>query len=80
MSVSHLDVFFGKMSIHVFCAFFFLLCIFNWVICYCVWMLSFINSLYILATNPLADMSFNAELFQHFNKQPVQTGCQLRML
>lgn len=50
MSVGHLHVFFGKMSIHVFCLFLIGLFILG--------VLSFISSLYILDTNLLLDMSF----------------------
>ena len=56
MSVDYLGVFFGEMSVHVFCPFLVGLFVF--------WVLSFISYLYILDTNPLLDMSF-ANMFSH---------------
>ena len=56
VSVSHSYVFFGEMSVHVFCPFF------NQNIWFLL--LSFIRSLDILDTSPLLDMSF-AGIFSH---------------
>ena len=56
MSVGHLDVFFGEMSIHVFCPFL------HWIIC--VLGVEFEKFLIDLDTNPLSDMSF-ANIFFH---------------
>ena len=50
MSVGHLDVIFGEMSLHLFCPFLIGLCFFG--------VLSCISSLCILDTNLLLDMSF----------------------
>ena len=65
MSVGHLDIFFGEMSVHVFC-----LC-FNGLFVF--WVLSFISSLCILDTDPLLDMSF-ANIFSY------SVGCFLVLL
>jgi len=56
VSVGHLDVFSGKMSVHVFCPFLIGLYVF--------WVLSCISSLHILDTKPLSDKSF-ANIFSH---------------
>ena len=55
MSVSHLYVFFGEMSIHVFCPFFDF---------FVFWMLSLRSSLYILDISPLSVVSF-VNIFSH---------------
>jgi len=54
--LGHLDVFFGEMSIHVFCPI--LIGLFGFLV------LSCISSSYVLETNPLSDMSF-ANTFSH---------------
>ena len=55
MSMDHLYVLFGKVSIQVLCPFF------NWVICFVVF--NIVSTLYILDTNPLSDLSVN--MFSH---------------
>ena len=55
MSMDHLYVLFGKVSIQVLCSFF------NWVICFVVFNIA--STLYILDTNPLSDLSVN--MFSH---------------
>ena len=60
MSVGHPDVFFGKVSVHVFCPFL------NWVICFLG--VELISSLQILDGKLLSDMSF-AHLFP-FHRLP----------
>ena len=52
VSVSILYIFLGEMSVHIFCLFL------NWTIWFFFFMLSCVSSLYILGTNPLADMLF----------------------
>ena len=56
--VSCLYVFFGKISIQVFCPFF------DWVVCLFVLILSCMNCLYILDINPFLVISF-ASIFSH---------------
>ena len=56
MFLGHLYVFFGEMSIQVFCPFF------DWVVCFLI--LSCMSSLYILEVNPLSVASF-ANIFSH---------------
>ena len=55
VSVGHLDVFFGEMSVHLFCLFF------KWVV---FWVLSYTSSLYILYISHILDMSL-ANIFSH---------------
>ena len=68
MSVGHLYVF-GEMSVHVFCSFL------DWaeVFVFVFRVLSLIDSLYILDTSPLSDMSF-VNIFSH------SVGCLLVLL
>ena len=56
MSPGRLDVFLGEMSVRVFCPFL--------IVLFAFWVLSYINSFYVLDTNPLSDMSF-ANMFSH---------------
>ena len=52
MPVSHLYIFFGKLSIQVFCPFF------DWVVCCCFFILSCMSCSYILDINPLLVIQF----------------------
>ena len=65
MPVSHLDVFFGEVSIHVFCPFL------HWIICFSG--VEFGEFFMDLDTSPLSDMSF-ANIFSH------SVGCLLVLL
>ena len=55
-SVGHLGIF-GEVAVHVFCPFLIGLYVF--------WVMIYINSLYILDSNPLSDMSFS-NIFPHW--------------
>ena len=57
MLSGHLYVFFGEMSVYIFCSFF------SWAVCFSL-ILSFMNCLYILEINPLLVASF-ANIFSH---------------
>ena len=55
MSIGHLYVLFGELSIQVLCPFF------NWIVCFLG--VQFVSSLWILDNNPLSDVSMN--IFSH---------------
>ena len=63
--ISHLDVFFGEMSVLAFCPFVLGLLV--------IWVLSVVSSLCILEPKPLSDMSF-ANVFSY------SMGCLLVLL
>ena len=65
MSVGHLDVFFGELSIHDFCPFL------HWIICFLG--VEFDKFFIDFGTNPLSHMSF-ANIFSH------SVGCLLVLL
>ena len=54
--IGHLYIFFGEMSVEIFCP------LFNWIVCFLL--LSCRGSLYVLDINPLSDISF-ANIFSH---------------
>ena len=57
MSIGHMSVCFGEMSINIFCL------LFDWIVCFLI--LSYMSCVYILEINPLLVTSFT-NIFFHF--------------